>query len=200
MYGPWLLVKRKKAVAKFEGHRKLNQGVGVGLGKGYSRNFEAVNRQVYKSCNKPTFSNRHGSDVDTMEVGPGVVGMGLPLVDISIKQIDKRGSSDFRVESAVVTISRAKLERHENRGRGRGKQNLDVQVGCSELLGKRNFQKSDSGRSSNGGVKSSDFIKGDSDRSTRTHGASCTGSGILQEASERVGMKIAEQDGNSESK
>ena len=51
-----------------------------------------------------------------------------------------------------------------------------------------------------GGVKSSDFIKGDSDRSTRTHDASCTGSGILQEASEGVGMKIAEQDGNSEFK
>ena len=69
VYGPWLLVKRKKAVAKSEGHRKLNQGVGMGPGKGYSRNFEAVNRQVYKSCDKPTFRNRHGSDVDSMEVG-----------------------------------------------------------------------------------------------------------------------------------
>ena len=69
VYGPWLLVKRKKAVAKSKGHRKLNQGVGVGPGKGYSRNFEAINRQVYKSCDKPTFSNRHGSDVDSMEVG-----------------------------------------------------------------------------------------------------------------------------------
>ena len=148
-------------------------------GKRYSRNFKAINRQVYKSCNKPTFSNRHGCDVDSMEVGLGMVGTGLPLVDISIRQTDKKGSSDFRVESAVAAISGAKLERNENKGRGQGKQNLDVQVGCSELLGKRNFQESDSGRSSNGGVKSSDFIKGDSNGSTRTHGASYTGSGIL---------------------
>ena len=131
---------------------------------------------------------------------PDVDGMGLPLVDISIRQTDKRGSSDFRVESVVTAISRAKLKRRENRGRGRGKENLDVQVGSSELLGKRNFQESNSGRSSNGRVKCSDFIKGDSDGSTRTHGASCTGSGILQEASEGVGMEIVKQDGSSESK
>ncbi|XP_023893285.1 uncharacterized protein LOC112005271 [Quercus suber] len=43
-YGPWLLVKRKKAAAKSEGQRKPIQEVDVGPGKGYSRNFEAFNR------------------------------------------------------------------------------------------------------------------------------------------------------------
>ena len=103
------------------------------------------------------------------------------------------------MESAVAAISGAKLERHENRGRGRGQDNLDVQVGSSELLGKHNFQESDLSRSSNRGVKPSDFIKGDSDGSIRTYGASYTGSGILQEASKGVGMEIAKQDGSSES-
>nr|POE78689.1 hypothetical protein CFP56_66566 [Quercus suber] len=352
-YGPWLLVKRKKATAKSEGHRKPIKEVDVGPGKGYSRTFEAFNRQAYKSRAKPTLSHRHGSDEGSMEAGcrvspspssirerkkyapplmdqklqstqeapfhntdsphifsfgaesnpkhvsspnisgagglsfggacgsspplnsvfcvkgdgkdgrseqarmgniskgkdhggitkhagtnkskshndlgmvrlgrdesmathlpsntskqsegvassdrSGVDGMGLPLVDISIRQTDKRGSSDFRVESAVAAISGAKLERRGSGGRGRGKENLDDQVGGNELLGKRNFQESNSGRSIYGGVKSSDFIKGDSDGNIRAHGAPCTGSGLLQEGSEGVRMEIAEQDGSSES-
>nr|POE50187.1 putative ribonuclease h protein [Quercus suber] len=82
---------------------------------------------------------------------PSMEGMGLPLVDISIRQTDKKGGTDLRVESAIAAISRAKLEKRGTGGRGRGKENLDVQDGGSELLGKRNFQESDSGRSCSGG-------------------------------------------------
>ena len=48
------------------------------------------------------------------------------------------------MESAISTISRSKLERLGTGGRGSGKENLDVQDGGSEVLGKRNFQESDS--------------------------------------------------------
>ena len=126
-------------------------------------------------------------------------GMGLPLMDIFVRRFDKRGSTSFRMESAITAISGSKLERLGTGGRGCGKENLDVQDGGSEVLRKRNFQESGSGRSNHGGIKPTDIIKGDIDGSTRTHGAPCTGSGILQEVVERVGMEITGQDGSLES-
>ena len=129
----------------------------------------------------------------------GVDGMGLPLVDISIRLADKKGSSGVRVESAITAISGSKLERLGTRGRGPGKENLPIQDGGSELLGKRNFQESYSSQSNHGGVKPVDFFKGGTDGDSRTHGVSCTGSEILQESIEGVGMEITKQDGSSES-
>ena len=72
-------------------------------------------------------------------------------------------------------------------------------MGGNEVLGKHNFQESDSGRSNLRGVKPADFIKGGTYRSIGTHGAPCTGSGSLQESLEGVGMEVSEQDGSSES-
>jgi len=132
-------------------------------------------------------------------VRPDMDGMGLPLVDIFVRQFDKGGSTSFRVESAITAISGSKLERLGTRGRGHGKENLPIQDGGSELLGKRNFQESYSSRSNHGGVKPVDFFKGGTDGDSRTYGVSCTGSGILQKSTKGVGMEITKQDGSSES-
>ena len=80
-------------------------------------------------------------------VVPSVDGMGVPMVDFSVRQTNEGGSKNFRVESAVSAISSTKLEGLGPRGRGRGKESVDVQDGGSEVLGKRNFQDSASGRS-----------------------------------------------------
>ena len=131
-------------------------------------------------------------------VGPSVDGMGVPMVDFSVRQANKGGSKNFRVESAVSTISSAKLEGLGPRGRGRGNESVDVQDGGSEVLGKRNFQDSASGRSNSWGVKSTDNIKGGTDRGSATLGDPYTGRGYLQESFEGVRMEVSEQDGHSE--
>ena len=131
-------------------------------------------------------------------VGPSVDGMGLPMVDFSVKQTNEGGSKNFRAESAVSAISSTKLEGLGPRGRGRGKESVDVQDGGSEVLGKRNFQDSASGRSNSWGVKSTDNVKGGTDRGTATFGDPCTGRGYLQESFEGVRMEVSEQDGHSE--
>nr|POF21185.1 uncharacterized protein CFP56_06985 [Quercus suber] len=353
-YGPWLLVKKKKAGAKLEGFRNLKQGVGVGPGKGLFRNSEGSTSQAHLAREKPLFSesvgpknlfykvtdhstqlspslvkekcpqtlfsakqqqrssqepsahsfvpepifsfgvdtnadlgtlsrpptagvssirslggsvspsgsgsrekgdgragrseqarmgnfqkgknhggiSEHGGpnksksnhDLGLVRSGrdaslashipinsskqsaglastdrPGMDGMGLPLVDIPIRLADQKGSTGLRVESAIAAISNSKLERLGTGGRGRGKENLGVQDGGSEVLGKRNFHESASSRNNRGGVKPVGLIKGGSVGDSGTHGASCTGSGILQEGSEGAGMEISEQDGSSES-
>ena len=120
-------------------------------------------------------------------------------MDISIRHSNKRGSTGVWVESAIAKISGSTLERIGTGGGGRGKENLDIQDGGSEVLGKRNFQGSYSSRSNLGGVQLTDHIKGDIVESPRAYGAHYTRSGILQEVSEGVGMEISEQDGRSES-
>ena len=103
------------------------------------------------------------------------------------------------MESAVSVISGAKLEGLGPRGRGRGKESLDVKDGGSDVLGKRNFQDSASGRSNSWGVKSIDNVKGGTDRGSATLGDPCTGRGYLQRSVEGVRMEVSEQDGHSES-
>ena len=56
------------------------------------------------------------------------------------------------MESVIAVISGLKLERLGIGRRGRGKENLDIQDGGNELLGKLNFQEFDLGLSSYGGV------------------------------------------------
>ena len=131
-------------------------------------------------------------------VGPSVDGMGVSMVDFSVRQANEGGSKNFRVESAVSVISGAKLEGLGPRGRGKGKESLDVQDGGSEVLGKRNFQDSASGRSNSWGVKSTDNVKGGTDRGSATLGDPCTRRGYLQESFEGVRMEVSEQDGHSE--
>lgn len=58
-YGLWLLVKRKN---KAEGHRNINQGVGVGPGKGYFQNGEPPTRQVHITREKLPYNARYGPD------------------------------------------------------------------------------------------------------------------------------------------
>ena len=59
-------------------------------------------------------------------VEPSVDGMGVPMVDFSVRQTNEGGSKNFRVESAVFAISGMKLEGLGPRGRGRGKESVDV--------------------------------------------------------------------------
>ena len=66
---------------------------------------------------------------------PSVDGMGLTLVDISVRQADKGGNTAFRVESAIAAISESKLETLGTGGRRRGKENFDVQDGGTKVLG-----------------------------------------------------------------
>ena len=85
-------------------------------------------------------------------VRPSVDGMGKPLVDIPIRQTNEGGSVGVQLKSAITAISGLKLERLGIGRRGRGKENLDIQDGGNELLGKLNFQEFDLGLSSYGGV------------------------------------------------
>ena len=62
-------------------------------------------------------------------------------------------------------------------------------MGGSEVLGKRNFQESDSGRSNIGGVQPADIIKGSTKRSTRSHGGPYTRSGYLRGALKELGWR-----------
>nr|POE54643.1 hypothetical protein CFP56_68815 [Quercus suber] len=262
-YGPWLLVKKKKAGAKLKEFRNLKQGVGVGLetlsrpptagvssirslggsaspsgsgsrGKGDGRagrseqarmgNFQKgknhggisehggpnksksnhdlglvrSGRDASLASHIPINSSKQSAGLASTDKA-GMDGMGLPLVDIPVRLADQKGSTGLRVESAIAAISNSKLERLGTGGRGRGKENLGVQDGGSEVLGKRNFHESASSRNNRGGVKPVGLIKGGSVGDSGTHGASCTGSGILQEGSEGARMEISEQDGSSES-
>ena len=120
-------------------------------------------------------------------------GMGSPLMDISVRQADEGGSTGFWVESTIAAISGTKLERLGAGGRGRGKENLDIQDGGSEMLGKWNFQKSDSGLSNHGGVKPFNHIKGGTDGDPKTYGAHCKRRWILQEVFKGVGMEITKK-------
>lgn len=61
-YGPWLLVKRKKARAKTEGLRNTNQGMEVGPSKGHFRYGKALPRHVNMTHEKPPYNVRYGSD------------------------------------------------------------------------------------------------------------------------------------------
>ena len=132
-------------------------------------------------------------------VGPSVDGMGVSMVDFSVRQANEGGSKNFRVESAISAISGAKLEGLGPRGRGRGKESLAVQDGGSDVLGKRNFQDSASGGSKSWGVKSIDNVKGGTDGNSATLDDPCTGRGYLQGSVEGVRMEVSEQDGHSES-
>ena len=71
--------------------------------------------------------------------------------------------------------------------------NLDIQDGGSEILGKWNFQKSDSGLSNHGGVKPFNHIKGGTDGDPKTYGAHCKRRWILQEVFKGVGMEITKK-------
>uniref|UniRef100_A0A7N2MLD7 Uncharacterized protein n=1 Tax=Quercus lobata TaxID=97700 RepID=A0A7N2MLD7_QUELO len=130
-----------------------------------------------------SFNARKQKDGVASTLRPGVDGLGSPLVDISIRNSDKGGSTGVRVESAIAKISGSTLERIGTGGGGRGKENLDIQDRGNEVLRKRNFQGSYSSRSNLGGVQLTDHIKGDIVGSPRAYGAHCTGSGILQKVS-----------------
>ncbi|KAK9995899.1 hypothetical protein SO802_020585 [Lithocarpus litseifolius] len=67
---------------------------------------------------------------------PGVDGMGRPLMDILIRQTNEGRGKGSRLESFIVSISRAKLERIKLGGRYKGKENLDCKGRGSEVLGK----------------------------------------------------------------
>ena len=66
-YGPWLLVKRKKAGAKTKGLRNTNQD--VGLGKGYFRYGEDSSRHVNMTREKPPYNVRYRFDKEKKEAG-----------------------------------------------------------------------------------------------------------------------------------
>ncbi|KAK7820587.1 hypothetical protein CFP56_038693 [Quercus suber] len=68
-YGPWLIVKRKKAGAKSEGMRYTNQGVDVGPGKGHFRYDENSCKHVNKSHEKPPYDVKYRFDREKMEAG-----------------------------------------------------------------------------------------------------------------------------------
>lgn len=68
-YGPWLIVKRKKAGTKSEGMRYTNQGVDVGPGRGHFRYDENSCKHVNKSHEKPPYDVRYGFDREKMEAG-----------------------------------------------------------------------------------------------------------------------------------
>lgn len=73
---------------------------------------------------------------DRMAARPSMDGMGKPLVDIPIRQTNEGGSAGVRLESVIAAISGLKLEQLGTGGRGCGKENLDIQDGGNEFLGK----------------------------------------------------------------
>ena len=72
-YGPWLLVRRKKAGAKVGGSRNPIHGVGVGLGKRYFRKSEDSTKKVHMAHDRPPYSVRIGPMDAAKEVGQSPV-------------------------------------------------------------------------------------------------------------------------------
>ena len=68
-YGPWLIVKRKKAGAKLVGIRSTNKGVDVGLGRGQFRYGENTFKYGSIAREKVPYDVRFGSDQDKMRAG-----------------------------------------------------------------------------------------------------------------------------------
>ena len=62
-------------------------------------------------------SSRKQKEGMASTVKPSMDGMGLPLVDIFIRQSNKGGNTGFRVESVITAISGSKLERLGTGGR-----------------------------------------------------------------------------------
>ena len=83
----------------------------------------------------PSNSRKQKDGLPT-SIGPGVVGVGKPLVDIPLRQANNGRSKSFRIESPIIAFAGAKLKQIGFRGRKRGKENMDIQDNGNEVLGK----------------------------------------------------------------
>ena len=120
-------------------------------------------------------------------------------MDIPIRHTNGSGSKDLQLENSISAIAGAKLGRIKSGGGARGKENLDLQIGSCDLLGKQDIQKTPSSEPADACFQPAGQLQGNPARDIAARNYHCGRGGSLQEDDERVGMELTEPNGYSKS-
>lgn len=132
-------------------------------------------------------------------IRPSVDGVGGPLVDIPIRHSNESRSFNIQLENSISTISGAKLESIRSGGRNCGKENMDIKLGSSEVLGKQELQKPSPSEPADARLQSSSKLTGNPSGDIAARGYNGGRGESLQEDDEGMGMEIAGPDECSKS-
>ena len=125
-------------------------------------------------------------------VGPGLVGMGKPLVDFPLRQTVGSRSKNIQLESPIAAFAGATLERIGSGGKRRGKENMDTQNNGSEVLGKRSIKGLGLDRPINVEVQSDAMLEGEESGDFRACSDLRERGRLAQEVAEGSGMEFIE--------
>ena len=127
---------------------------------------------------------------------PGVGGVDKPMVGFPFGQTNGSRSTNLRVESAISSITGAKLERLNPTGRSRGKDNFELRNCGNGVQGEYEKQNGDTSGGANLAIQPTDMLKRIPTGSLGT----CSNHGEkrvdIQENLEGDGMEGIEQDGS----
>ena len=131
-------------------------------------------------------------------VGPGLAGVGKPLVDFPLRQTVGNGSKSIQLESPIAAFAGAKLERIGSGGRRHRKENMDTQNDDDEVLGKRSIKDLGPDRPINVEVQFDTMLEGEESGDFRACSDLHERGGLAQEVVEGSGMEFVEHCGGSD--